>query len=259
MAIPLEIIQNLLMGIRPLAKVAQSYHSTGLDADTQTARQVFELYSKFVGVEGKDVLEIGPGQTLEVLEHAIASGANSCAAVDVADYILPAHASLKGVRYVVYDGKRLPFESHRFDVIWSYTAFEHLRYPAVTVAECFRVLRNGGRLVSLIDLGDHSYYGLNESEPLKLFHCLRYPEWLWNLMRWNRSSYVNRLRKSDWMNLFKEAGFVFCHEESRISEEIAHALPALKYLHRYSYDDAVTNVLTVCLEKPLTSPGRINS
>ncbi|HLZ34209.1 MAG TPA: class I SAM-dependent methyltransferase [Nitrospira sp.] len=258
MAIPLEIFQNLLMGIRPVAKVAQRYHSTGLNADSQTANQVFELYSKFVAVEGKDVLEIGPGQTLEVLERAIASGANSCTAVDVADYIAPERACGKGVSYIVYDGKRLPFESHRFDVIWAYTAFEHLRYPAVTVAECFRVLRNGGRLVSLIDLGDHSYYGLNEAEPLKLFHCLRYPEWLWNLMRWNRSSYVNRLRKSDWKNLLREAGFVLCHEESRISEEIARALPALEYLHRYSYEDAVTNVITVCLEKPKASPGRAN-
>ena len=120
----------------------------------------------------------------------------------------------------------------------------------VTVAECFRVLRPKGKLVTLIDLGDHTAYGRNETQALKIFECLQYSEREWNLMKWNRSSYTNRLRKSDWKRVFDEAGFVFRGEECAKSEEIARALPTLPYLHRYSYDDAVTSVLTVSLEKP---------
>ena len=69
-------------------------------------------------------------------------------------------------------------------------------------------------------------------------------------MKWNRSSYVNRVRKSDWKRLFEEAGFVLSAEASSISQEIERALPTLPYLHKYGHDDAVTAVLTVWLEKP---------
>jgi SAM-dependent methyltransferase len=253
MILPLEILQNLLMGFRPVAKFAQAYHSTGLNADVALARTVFDFYSRFVEVTGKDVLEIGPGQTLEVLEHALTAGARSCTAVDIVDYVTVDQAKARGIKYALYDGKKLPFEGRQFDVIWSYTSFEHLRYPQLTVEECFRVLRAGGKMVALIDLGDHTFYGLKEPQPLKLFHCLQYSERMWNLIKWNRSSYVNRLRKSDWKRLVQQAGFDVRAEESRVSNEIAQALPTLPYLHRYEYDDAVTSVLTLCLEKPADS------
>lgn len=250
MWVPLEILQNLIMGIPPVAKLAGRCHRTGLNADRAIARQVFALYCRYQTVVGKDILEIGPGQTLEVLEEALMSGAKSCTAVDVHPYLTAEQAADKCINYRLYDGKRLPFSSAQFDLIWSYTAFEHLRYPGITVTECFRLLRPGGWMVAHIDMGDHTYYGRRPSQPLRAFECLRYPRWLWTLMKCNRSSYVNRLRKSEWKRLFEEAGFVLKAETCSASPEIDQALPALPYLHRYSHDDAVTAVLTVWLEKP---------
>ncbi|HET8721091.1 MAG TPA: class I SAM-dependent methyltransferase [Nitrospira sp.] len=241
------------MGVPSIARLASRYHCTGLNADRAAAREVFELYGRFESAAGKDVLEIGPGQTLEVLEQALASGAKSCTAVDAVEYLPPGHAGRTGIDYRVYDGKHLPFASGQFDCIWSHTAFEHLRYPKVTVMECFRLLRPGGRMVARIDLGDHSFYGREPPSAVKLFHCLRYPEWLWTLMKWNRSSYVNRLRKSEWKRLFEEAGFVLKAEACSVSREVDRALPGLPYLHKYTHDDAVTAVLTVWLEKPATA------
>lgn len=249
MSVAIEVLQNILMGFRPVAKFAQRYHSTGVDADPDQVRRVFDLYRRFTPVAGKDILEIGPGHTLEVLECARTEGARNCTAIDVVDYRSHEQASSTGVIYALYDGKTFPIEDACVDLIWSYTAFEHLRYPAMTVQECFRVLRPGGMVVSLIDLGDHSFYGMDPPHPDKLFHCLRYPEWLWNLMRWNRSSYVNRLRQSEWHALFKQAGFILRAEEKMVSEDIVRHFPLLPYLRRYSYEDAVTSVLTVCCEK----------
>lgn len=253
MFLPVEILLNAVMGIPPVARLASRYHRTGLNADRAAARQVFELYCRFESAAGKDVLEIGPGQTLEVLEQALASGAKSCTAVDVVEYVPLSHAGRTRIDYRVYDGKRLPFASGQFDCIWSHTAFEHLRFPEVTVRECFRVLRPGGAMVAHIDLGDHTYYRSQPPEPLRVFECLRYPVWLWTLMKWNRSSYVNRLRKSEWKRLFEEAGFVLKAEACSVSGEVDRALPGLAYLHQYSHDDAVTAVLTVWLEKPATA------
>ena len=248
--VPFEILHNLLLGLKPISQLIQRYHLTGINSDSGKVDEVFKIYSRFDPPLGKEVLEIGPGQTLDVLEKALTAGAANSTAVDVLRYVPEMLAKRKRVRYIIYDGRRLPFDSCRFDCIWSHTALEHVRNPAMTVAECFRVLRTGGHLVALIDLGDHSYYGLHPPQPLKLFDCLRYPEWLWNLMKSNRSSYTNRLRKSDWIRLFTGAGFVIEHQESTVSHVIAEALPSLPYLHRYTYEDAVTSVITLWLKKP---------
>jgi SAM-dependent methyltransferase len=250
MWIPLEIAQNLLMGVEPIAKLAHRHHSTGVNADPIKVREVFELYVRFSPVTGRDILEIGPGHTLEVLVQAKVDGAKSCTAIDIVDYRSTDQAEYGGITFRRYNGRTIPLESASCDLIWSHTAFEHLRYPWQTLGECFRILRPGGSLIALIDLGDHSVYGKPGLPPQQLFQCLRYPKWLWNLMRWNRSSYTNRLRKSEWIKLFKEAGFVVRHEESQKSKPIADALPSLPYLHRFSHEDAVTHVVTVCLEKP---------
>lgn len=251
MWIPFEIAQNLLMGFEPIAKLAHRHHSTGVNADPLKAREVFERYKRFLPVSGKDILEIGPGHTLEVLAQAKVDGAKSCTAIDIVDYRSSDQAGFEDIKFIRYDGRTIPLSSASNDLIWSHTVFEHLRFPGQTVKECFRVLRPGGSLIALIDLGDHAFYGAVQPQPDKVFDCLRYPEWLWNLMRWNRSSYTNRLRKSGWIKLFKETGFVVRHEESQKSASIADALPSLPYLHRFSYEDAVTNVVTVCLQKPL--------
>lgn len=251
MSVAVEVLQNILMGLRPLARLAQRYHSTGLNADSDMVGLVFNLYSRFVSMSGKDILEIGPGQTLEVLERARAAGARSCTAIDVLDYLSREQARAKQITYVLYNGRGMPIATESVDLICSYTALEHVRYPAMTVRESFRILRPGGMLVSVIDLGDHSFYGKKKSYPDKVFHCLRYPEWLWNLMKWNRSSYVNRLRQSDWTQLFAEAGFVMRAYEATVSDHTVRLLPKLRYLHKYQYDDAVTCMLTVCMEKPV--------
>lgn len=253
MSVPVDVIQNVLMGVRPLARLAQRYHSTGLNADPEMVSRVFDLYSRFTSMSGKDVLEIGPGQTLEVLERAKAAGAKSCTAIDVLDYLSRDEAREKQITYVVYDGRAMSLATESIDLICSYTALEHVRYPSLTVQECFRILRPGGELVSVIDLGDHSFYEKNKSYPDRVFHCLQYPEWLWNLMRWNRSSYVNRLRQSDWIHLFAEAGFVMRAHEATVSDHTVRLLPQLRYLHKYQYDDAVTSVLTVFMQKPALS------
>lgn len=246
--VPKEVFQNCVMAAGWVAKVAQRYHSTGLNADPDAAKRMVGYYTQFSPAIGKDILEIGPGQTFEVLEQALAKGAKSCSAVDVVEYVARERAKKSGIDYRIYQGKELPFATAQFDLIWSSTAFEHLRYPDVTVDECFRVLRPGGLLIAQIDLGDHSFYP--NPDPRRLFEGLKYPTWLWNLMKWNRSSYVNRLRKSDWLRLVTSAGFRVTHCQASENEEILRLLPQLTYLHSYSREDAITSVIFLCAEKP---------
>jgi 2-polyprenyl-3-methyl-5-hydroxy-6-metoxy-1,4-benzoquinol methylase len=51
--------------------------------------------------------------------------------------------------------ERLPFEEGAFDVIIVAEVLEHLPYPKVTLAEFFRILAPGGRLIGNVPLAYH--------------------------------------------------------------------------------------------------------
>ncbi len=50
-------------------------------------------------------------------------------------------------RFVTYDGATLPFDDETFDLIYSRQVLEHVRHPAVHLAEIQRVLRPGGAFI----------------------------------------------------------------------------------------------------------------
>jgi hypothetical protein len=110
-----------------------------------------------------------------------------------------------------------------------------MRYPEITVAECVRILRPGGVIVTQVDLRDH--YNM---APERSADHLLFSDRLWKAMTWNRSAYTNRLRISDWRRLFAEQRLAI--RELRIGKtEVLHELyrsdPRAK---RYAEDDFVT-------------------
>src|SRR5262249_7746813 len=125
---------------------------------------------------GKGDPELGPGKRLDVLRAARRDGARRCVAVDIVPYRDPE----PGIEYRIYDGRSLPFGDAEFDVVWSWSVFEHLRWPAITLGEVARVLRPDGVMIARIDLRDH--YALRPGpwrEREEWLNCLRYPAWLW--------------------------------------------------------------------------------
>ena len=50
-------------------------------------------------------------------------------------------------RFVTYDGETLPFGDAMFDLIYSRQVLEHVRHPAVHLAEVCRVLKPGGAFI----------------------------------------------------------------------------------------------------------------
>jgi SAM-dependent methyltransferase len=66
-------------------------------------------------------------------------------------------------RFVTFDGERLPFAEHSFDFVYCKQVLEHVRRPALLLAEVARVLAPGGWLA-----GSTSH--------LEAFHSLSY----WN-------------------------------------------------------------------------------
>lgn len=221
-----------------------------MNGDTGAANERLDWYRRHVAISGKSILELGPGHTPEVLLLARAQGAARCVGLDVEHLVEPKHVRERGVELDLYDGARMPYGPGTFDVVWSSDVLEHVRDPARTVAECFRVLRPGGVFAAVIDLRDH--YFLHREE--KWLHCLRYSDTVWSAICSNRTSWVNRLRSSSWSALLDSAGFVVrsfdkqqsdllrrMHREGRIP---AHRGPLTD-------DDAATYRLEIVAEKPL--------
>jgi SAM-dependent methyltransferase len=187
---------------------------------------------KYTEVRGRDVLELGPGQTMLLMHYALEDGARSCTAVDVADYFAERREELKGVHLRIYDGRAIPMAGESVDVIWSNDVFEHFRYPRAMIRECHRVLRPGGTMVCRVDVRDHY-----QSDERKFSDNLRYPTWLWNAMTWNRSAFTNRLRYSEWLALFEEVGFNVLEKEPYIIEALREEYRRRPDLQRWSEED----------------------
>jgi hypothetical protein len=94
-----------------------------------------------------------------------------------------------------------------------------------------------------IDLKDHYHLA-----PEQAANHLRYSEWLWKAMVWNRSAYTNRVRASEWSSLFKASAFdlrVFRTDTSEALRRVYQAQPD----RRYSEIDFITTWVYAVLDR----------
>ena len=244
-----EVILNQLIKIPFIQNWSNKNGSTGRNENPEEVRRVYEKYKGASGdISNKSVLELGPGHTFGNLLLALKDGASQICAADIMEYVDSIDSRIE---YKEYDGKQLPYPNETFDFVWSWTVYEHLRFPEVTLPETFRVLKKGGISVSFIDLVDHFVYGPNPGKEEDIFDCLSYSESQWKLMTSNRSTFVNRLRLSDWKNLFEQSGFEMIECDTEKSEVINQLIAQgkLDYLNKYSKEDAITRTMFVVARK----------
>jgi SAM-dependent methyltransferase len=138
-----------------------------------------------------------------------------------------------GVTYIApCDTRNTGLPAGSFDLVISASTFEHIPpddIPKVLV-ECRRLLAQHGVCSFWIDYKDHwSYF----DRSISAFNYLKYDDRMWALYN-PAFQYQNRLRHSDYIRFFREAGFVV-H-----AEPIVEAMPAIKLANRfekYTMDD----------------------
>ncbi|MFN2391407.1 MAG: class I SAM-dependent methyltransferase [Pyrinomonadaceae bacterium] len=244
-----EVILNQLIKIPAVKIKAKKHHQTGISHHPEFLIDKYNNLTKYASVKGKHVLELGPGKTIEVMLKAKADGASSVAIVDIEKYLTTQQTLDNGINYKIYDGRKIPFPDESFDLIWSSDVYEHIRFPQITVEETYRLLRPGGMVIHLIDLRDHFSFGNN---PDLIFNCLKYPKWLWEMMTWNRSNYINRLRASEWIKIHESAGFKIINNYTEISDYIRDNYKTkskLKYLLKYSEYDIISTGMHLVAKK----------
>lgn len=217
--------------------------NTGVVADRDAAEEVVAAFSLHCDVDlrGAELLELGPGRSSALLEAAAARGAR-CAAFDVTDHLTGDDFAARAVDVRIDPSGRLPWPDHSFDLVWSNSVLEHIADPGPTLREIRRVLRADGTTVAMIDLESHLG---GRRDPRRMYEFLRYPAWLWWLMSSNRSTYVNRLRRSEWRQEFAAAGLEITAEEAVLSDRPVAEFRAVPYLRHLSEEDLLTRRFTV--------------
>jgi SAM-dependent methyltransferase len=109
------------------------------------------------------------------------------------------------------------------DYHFSMTVFEHI--PEVDIkriiGEAKRILKKDGLAIHFIDLSDHFQH---QDKSITGINFLRYSEKEWDKIADNQFAYCNRLRTSDYLELFKSMGFEIDRKEVNADKEALESI-----------------------------------
>lgn len=198
---------------------ASDYALSAVHAHGPSLARVVELVAPQPSWRVLDVAT-GAGHTAMALAPLVAH----VVASDVTDEMLAqarklaADKGLSNVETAHADAGALPFDDQSFDLVSCRLAAHHFPDPAHFVAEAWRVLKPGGTLALVDNIGPDAdiLAGASDAElrdaaaAYNAYECLRDP------------SHARCLALAEWLGLMKDAGFVGAHAE-RMDQHIAFA------------------------------------
>jgi predicted SAM-dependent methyltransferase len=158
-----------------------------------------------------------------------------------------------GFEYVVDPaGVLAPIQTGAFNLVVSGGVLEHIyaRDAADIVSAISAVLKPGGWSVHSINIRDHLYQYDRAVSPKQY---LQYADHTWRLCFENDVQYINRIQRSDWLQLFESAGLAFV-EEDVDAVDVSGVTVARRYQH-YSRVDLTCGGLRIVHRKPSRVQG----
>lgn len=248
-----EMARNQLIRVPAVRARARRSHYTGIQSQTGASEALLEHLTSLLPwpLPGLKVLEVGPGSGTEMMRLMTKAGVGTYAAFDVERYLEPEDLPDPAIDYRTGTDGVLPWEADTFDLVWSHSVMEHVRDPRGVQAEIQRVLKPSGRQFAGIDFKDHLQ---DRTDPAGMYDMLSYTSRTWDLMTSHRSTWVNRLRYSDWIQLFTEAGFVVEQVVPEHDHVDLEAFRTLSYLDRYSDEDLLNTSASFVLAPTPVQP-----
>src|SRR5215472_8380088 len=157
--IGIEIARNAAATVMPWRRSLDYYRDWEAYGRGVFKTHVQELSELGFAVNGKDVLEIGPGSSLWTAYLCRTNGARSVVAIDERNYLINRNSPADALEQVSYrapckaDDTGLP--SNSFDLVYSHAVLEHVHSPTLVLSETWRMLRPGGLASHQIDTRNH--------------------------------------------------------------------------------------------------------
>ncbi len=143
---------------------------------------------------------------------------------------------------------------HSVTLIYSRAVLEHI--PKPTIEDLFRewrrLLMPGGACIHFIDNSDHFEH---TDKRLSRLNFLTVSDWAWRFACLNPQNYQNRLRHSDYLVLFRDAGYELLHSEGEPDPQARADLNRLvlnRRFTRYDKDDLAILTSMVVARKPVS-------
>jgi SAM-dependent methyltransferase len=144
------------------------------------------------------------------------------------------------------DAAKLPFQDGSFDFHISHAVFEHIPGPELLniLIEARRVLVPKGLLLHIIDPSDHFSH---DDGSITAVNFLQFSENEWHKLAGNPFTYHNRMRASEYLELFARAGVHVEWQQQSIDEPSLQALRngfqlSAQFQHVAPEDLAVTSL-----------------
>lgn len=264
-ALTLNLAKRLVP--RRIARAIRPYSSTP-ENDRRAVEQAREMIARLatagINVNGLEVLEIGSGWLPTVPTIFAAHGASRVVLTDVVR-LADSHTWEIARNNVAANAPDLtipaplPFdyraptdltdiESASVDLVISRAVLEHITVedlPSV-LAQCRRVLRDGGWMCHSIDHTDHRAH-LDRS--LSFVDFLRYPDWQWGIIDRLWDSHQNRLRSSEFTRYFLDAGFEILDLQTHTNHERAFEVKYSDKYNKYDKNDRLVCTSSLILKK----------
>lgn len=123
-------------------------------------------------------------------------------------------------QYVINpNGKLDNFPKEYFNLIFSYDVLEHIFKDILNenILSFNHLLKLGGYSIHTIDIGDHlSYYDLSVGKK----NYLKYSDKMWRQWFENEVQYFNRVQHQEWLDLFRNSGFLLMGEKCNYSKTL---------------------------------------
>lgn len=131
---------------------------------------------------------------------------------------------LADIRYTAPgDGAATGLPENSVDVHYSINVLEHVPASEIRriLREAMRVMRPGGVLLHQVAPSDHFSH---TDKSILAINCLKFSQSQWWMLAGNRCMYQNRMRLTDYLDLFREAGFVIEETTTSIEDRSLAAL-----------------------------------
>jgi len=143
------------------------------------------------------------------------------------------------------------------DLVYSRTVLEHIRPPLLEtlLQEWRRLLRPGGCGIHFIDNSDHFEHA---DKHLSRLNFLTVPDWAWAIATFNGQNYQSRLRHSDYVTMFRAAGFDLVHVEAEVNAQALADLDSLDLTDAFRHrdrNDLATLTSIIVARNPAVAPA----